>query len=130
MLLASPFKSLALRFLPELALQRVRRAHYARKLAAAGPEPETAVLRHLVPAGGCALDLGANFGLYTRFLAEAVGPDGVVHAVEPVPPMYDVLRANVRRLRLAQVRTHPVAVSDVTRTVAMTIPRYPTGGAN
>ena len=130
MRLGLPLKSLALRFLPEAVLQHVRRAHYTRKLKTAAPEPEMAVLRHLIQPGGCALDLGANFGLYTRFLAEAVGPDGVVHAVEPVPPMYDVLRSNVRRLRLRQVRTHPVAVSDVTRTVTMTVPRYATGGSN
>jgi FkbM family methyltransferase len=130
MLTATPFKSWALRFLPEFVLQRVRRTHYARKLLTAVKEPEMAVLRHLVPTGGCALDVGANFGLYTRFLAEAVGADGLVHAVEPVPPMYDVLRSNVRRLRLNQVRTHPVAVSDETRTVTMAVPRYATGGSN
>ena len=130
MRLTVPVKTLALRFLPETLLRLVRKTHYLRKLAAAAPEPDMTVLRHLAPPGGCALDLGANFGLYTRFLAEAVGPDGVVHAIEPVPPMYDVLRSNVRRLRLAQVRTHPVAVSDLTRTVTMAVPRYAAGGAN
>jgi FkbM family methyltransferase len=128
--LAAPFKSFALRFLPETVLHHVRKAHYARKLAAADPEPEMAVLRHLVPAGGCALDLGANFGLYTRFMAEAVRPNGTVHAVEPVPAMYAVLRSNVRRLGLSQVRTHPVAVSDATRAVTMSVPRYASGGSN
>lgn len=130
MFLATPFKSIVLRFLPEAVLQHVRKAHYARKLAAADPEPEMAVFRHLVPAGGCALDLGANFGLYTRSLADAVGRNGTVHAVEPVPAMYDVLRSNVRRLGLSQVRTHPVAISDATQAVTMTVPRYATGGCN
>jgi len=130
MRLTVPVKTLALRFLPDTILHHVRRAHYLRKLSAAAPEPDMAALRHLAAPGGCAIDLGANFGLYTRFLAEAVGPDGVVHAVEPVPTMYDVLRSNVRRLRLAQVRTHPVAVTDATRTVTMAVPRYSRGGAN
>ena len=130
MRLTVPVKTLALRFLPEAVLRHARKAHYLRKLASAATEPDMTVLRHLVPPGGCALDLGANFGLYTRFLAEAVGPDGAVHAVEPVPTMHDVLRSNVRRFRLAQVRTHPVAASDATRTVTMTVPRYPSGGAN
>lgn len=127
---AVSLKALALRYLPEPILRRVRKAHYARKLATAGPEPEMAVLRHLVPAGGCALDLGANFGLYTRLLAEAVGPDGTVHAVEPIPEMYQVLRSNVRRLGLANVRTHRLAVSDASSPVVMTVPRYATGGSN
>jgi FkbM family methyltransferase len=130
MLTATHFKSWAFLFLPEFVLQRIRRSHYARKLLTAVREPDMAVLRHLVPVGGCALDLGANFGLYTRFLAEAVGAEGLVHAVEPVPPMYEVLRSNVRKLGLVQVRTHSVAASDVTRTVTMVVPRYPTGGAN
>ena len=110
-------------YLPGPFLQHVRLAHYGRKLASAAPEAEMQVLQYLTPIGGCAIDLGANFGLYSRFLAEAVGRVGVVHAVEPVPPMYDVLRSNVRRLGLVQVRTHPVAVSDVTRTINMVIPR-------
>ena len=130
MFLATPLKSLALRFLPETLLRRVRRAHYGRKLASAQPEPEMAILRHLVPAGGCALDLGANFGLYTRFLAEAVGPSGTVHAVEPVPATFAVLQSNVRRLGLSQVRTHPVAVSEATQAVTMTVPEYASGGSN
>lgn len=130
MRLAHPVKTLALRWLPEPILHHLRKAHYARKLAAAAPEPETAVLRHLVRSGACAIDLGANFGLYTRFLAEAVGPTGTVHAVEPVPAMHDVLRSNVRRFGLRQVRTHPVAVSETTGTVTMAVPPYATGGSN
>lgn len=130
MILATPLKSVALRFLPEPVLRHVRKAHFARKLGSAQPEPEMTVLRHLVPVGGCAIDLGANFGLYTRFLAEAVGPNGSVHAVEPVPATFEVLRSNVRRLGLSQVRTHPVAVSDVTRAVTMTVPEYASGGSN
>jgi FkbM family methyltransferase len=130
MLLGIPIKHLVLRYMPEALLQQVRKSHYAHKLLSAAAEAEMAVLRHLTPVGGCAIDLGSNFGLYTRFFAEAVGRDGMVHAVEPVPPMYDVLRSNVRRLGLTQVRTHPVAVSDETRTVNMVIPRYASGGSN
>ena len=130
MRLAHPVKTLALRLLPEAVLRHVRKAHYSHKLAVAEPEPEMVVLRHLLPLSACALDLGANFGLYTRFLAEAAGPSGSVHAVEPVPAMYEVLRSNVRRLGLTNVWTHAVAASDVMRTVLMTVPRYATGGSN
>jgi FkbM family methyltransferase len=125
-----PAKQLALRFLPEPVLQLVRKHHYARKLAAAEPEPDMALLHYLVPRGGCALDVGANFGLYSRFLAAAVGPTGRVHAIEPVPTTFDVLRSNVRRLGLTQVLVHNVAASDSTRRITMVVPRYPTGGEN
>jgi FkbM family methyltransferase len=123
-------KQLALRFLPGPVLQLVRKHHYARKLAAAEPEPDMALLHYLVPRGGCALDIGANFGLYSRFLAGAVGPAGRVHAVEPVPTTFDVLRSNVRRLGLAQVTVHNLAASDSAGTFTMAVPRYPTGGEN
>lgn len=130
MLLPVTLKHAALRFLPGPALRVLRRRHYARKLAAAAPEPEMAFLPFLLPAGGLALDLGANFGLYTRFLAEAVGPAGRVHAVEPVPGTFDVLRSNVRRLRLGAVSVHHCAVSDRAGTVAMSVPQYRRGGEN
>src|SRR5262245_11464304 len=123
-------KQLALRFLPEPILQFVRKRHYARKLATAEPEPDMALLYYLVPRGGCALNVGANFGLYSRFLATAAGPTGRVHAIEPVPTTFDVLRSNVQRLGLGQVLVHNLAASDSTGRVTMAVPRYPTGGEN
>lgn len=125
-----PVKQLALRFLPDPILRQVRKRHYARKLAAAEPEPDMALLPYLLPKGGCALDVGANFGLYSRFLAEAVGPAGRVHALEPVPGTFDVLRSNVRTLGLDRVVVHNYAASDSAGTATMVVPRYATGGEN
>src|SRR3954454_23814205 len=45
-----------------------------------------------IPAGTTAIDAGANIGIVTGQLCRAVGPQGRVHAIEPLP-------ANVRRLR-------------------------------
>src|SRR6478609_3033705 len=98
MLLTTSFKHLILRHLPEPILQRLRKVHYAQKLSTCPQEPEMAVIPHLLPAGGCALDLGANFGLYTHFMARTVGPQGSVHAVEPVPTTFEFLHSNVERL--------------------------------
>jgi FkbM family methyltransferase len=123
-------KHLALRLLPDPLLQPLRKAHYARKLGRGGREPEMSVIPHLLPRGGCALDLGANFGLYTQFLAETVGPAGQVHAVEPVPGTCDVLRTNVRRLGLSAVSVYNLAVSDGIDEVTMAVPQYDRGGDN
>jgi FkbM family methyltransferase len=128
--LAATLKHLTLQVFPERVLQELRKVHYARKLRHARAEPEMDVIRHLLPVGGCAIDLGANFGLYTRFLAEAVGSEGTVHAVEPVPATFDVLRTNVRRLGLSTVTVHNVAVSDERGEVTMTVPHYARGGEN
>ena len=88
------------------------------------------VIPHLLPVGGCALDLAANFGLYTRFLSETVGPSGHVHAVEPMTESFDVLRSNVRQHGLANVSIHNVAISEFDECVAMAVPTYSRGGEN
>jgi FkbM family methyltransferase len=123
-------KHLALSILPEPILQRLRKTHYAKKLNTAPEEPEMSVIPHLVPLGGTALDLGANFGLYTQFLARVVGPNGRVYALEPVPTTFDVLSENVRRIGLDNVQVHPFAVSDEEGTVTMAVPTYARGGEN
>jgi FkbM family methyltransferase len=128
--LSGALKHLTLRLLPESLLQPLRKAHYARKVLRAAEEPEMGVIPHLLPLGGCALDLGANFGMYTRLLAQAAGPDGQVHSVEPVPGTFDVLQSNVQRLGLSNVTVYNVAVSDEERTVTMAVPRYARGGEN
>ncbi|KAK9917786.1 hypothetical protein WJX75_008210 [Coccomyxa subellipsoidea] len=41
------------------------------------------------------LDVGANIGIFAAFAAEKVGKSGLVIAVEPVPPTWEVLNYNV-----------------------------------
>jgi len=130
MALATSLKHIALQFLPKPLLQPLRKAHYANKLMHDPGEPEMQIIPLLLPRGGCALDLGANFGLYTRHLSEIVGPSGRVHAVEPVPESFAILQFNVHKLRLNNVTVHNMAVSDSERLVKMTIPTYARGGEN
>lgn len=44
--------------------------------------------------GMLALDIGAQFGIKSAFLHEAVGKEGRVHGFEPTPATYNVLRRN------------------------------------
>ena len=53
-------------------------------------------LPQLVRRGDVAIDIGANLGYYTRPLADIVGVEGSVYAVEPVPVIFSVLERNVR----------------------------------
>ena len=130
MTLPISLKHLTLRLLPNALLQHLRTAHYSRKLIHAPAEPEMAVIPHLLPVGGCAIDLGANFGTYTHFLARTVGPAGQVHAVEPIPETFKALRSNVRRQKMSAVSVYNVAVSDSNGDATMSIPRYEQGGEN
>ncbi|PDT19817.1 FkbM family methyltransferase [Rhizobium hidalgonense] len=71
---------------------------------------ERALLRELVRPGMTIVDVGANIGVYTRFLSGLVGDSGIVHAFEPAPANYRRLRDNLRNL--ANVRLSNAAVGD------------------
>jgi FkbM family methyltransferase len=125
-------KRFALRFLPDRVLQKLKKIHYAKALRAASEqgEPDLKVVRHLVGPGSHVIDVGANFGLYTKFLAELVQPDGRVYSIEPIRLTYEILTANLRRLKLRNVEPFNLAISDDDAQVRMEVPRYASGGEN
>jgi FkbM family methyltransferase len=55
-------------------------------------------LRHgiTLAKGDCVWDIGANIGLFTIFLQENF-EEICVHAFEPCPPIYEILKANTER---------------------------------
>src|SRR5579872_3070599 len=55
-------------------------------------------LRHgiTLAKGDCVWDIGANIGLFTIFLQENF-EEIFVHAFEPYPPIYEILKANTER---------------------------------
>lgn len=74
-------------------------------------------LASLVRKGDVCIDIGANLGYYTRTLSRLVGPAGRVLAVEPMPPMLEVLRRNTRRCRNVEIL--PYALGEEEHTVRM-----------
>ena len=66
-----------------------------------------------VPRDGIAIDVGAHAGYSVLRIAQAVGPNGHVHAFEPVPALRAQTLANIRLNDLdARVTLHPEAVSE------------------
>ena len=53
-------------------------------------------LPQLVREGDTAIDIGANLGYYARPIADIVGNEGHLYAVEPVPVIFSVLQRNMR----------------------------------
>ncbi len=125
-------KSLALRRLPEPMLRLVKKRHYLRKIRRGEFEEEhdLKALPSLVGSGDVVLDVGANFGVYTKTLSELVGSAGHVFAIEPIPPTFEVLRYVVRKCGLANVTPIQAAMSDVRGTATMQVPLYDAGGEN
>ncbi len=82
-----------------------------RKIAGTGYEDAFGVaLLKDVRTADVVWDVGANIGLYSRKLAEAVGPTGQVVAFEPTPSTIEVLREAVAAY--PQVTIVPVALAD------------------
>src|SRR5882762_496967 len=66
-------------------------------------EPELDLIPFAVKPGDTALDLSANFGLYSYHLSRALGDKGHTFAFEPVPFTFDTLRLVARILRFQNV---------------------------
>ena len=59
-------------------------------------EPEFMdIVKKEVKPGMVALDIGANIGYVTLFIANYVGPKGYVYAVEPSPRNFEILKKNI-----------------------------------
>ena len=119
-------KGIVLRLVPQGILHLIKKIHYARVLRSMSEEdePDLKVIRHLVAPGHHAADLGANIGVYTKYLADLVGISGRVYSVEPVALTFDILRSNAHKLGLKNVELHNFAISDTNGYVTMEVPRY------
>lgn len=73
---------------------------------------------HVRP-GDCALDVGANIGLYSLALSRAVGPTGHVIAVEPDPENLALLRRNLQFNGCTNVIVIVEALGDEAGTVML-----------
>ncbi|SRR6266702_2162311 len=116
-------KDFAYRFMPKSLLEELRHWKHLRDLASA-VEPEEFELRRIVLPGQTVLDIGANFGVFTKLFSQLVGPQGSVVAFEPVPQTFRTLVAGVERLRLCNVQVINRAVSDRLGTALMEVPQY------
>lgn len=125
-------KQVVLNIVPDAMLQPIKKIHYARTLKYFSPESEKdlAVVSMLVAEDDCVVDIGANIGIYTKFLSELAGVVGRVYSIEPVPTTFDILSSNVKKFGLANVALVNCAISDTMGSVTMEVPRYESGGEN
>lgn len=70
------------------------------------------LLSREVEPGDCVYDIGAGVGLYTLFLAQAVGENGQVAAFEPQEHTYERLQDNLKLNGLRNVRAFQAALGE------------------
>ncbi len=68
-------------------------------------QPDRVVAALNIPRGGTVVDLGAGVGYFTWRLAEAVGPEGRVIAVDIQPGMIERLKQNLAERGVTNVET-------------------------
>jgi FkbM family methyltransferase len=110
------------RLLPQKVALRLRRAWLARQVATGkGPqfEDDIPLLATFVKPTDICWDIGANAGTYTLHLS---GLAAKVFAFEPVPHSFDILRDVIKRARLTNVVTRPLALSDKVGHAKMAVP--------
>lgn len=78
---------------------------------------ERSLLKQLIQPGMTIVDVGANIGIYTQFLANLVGETGHVHAFEPAPLNFKRLDDNLRAL--GNVSLKQFAVGDSQGTIKL-----------
>ncbi len=118
--------------MPRSVLQRVRlwRAPRIARRYKDADWLSAPIVKALVRPGDSIIDVGANMGYITARLAEYVGSEGRVYALEPVPDTFDMLERTVRTLGLKQVSAIHAGASHTSGTLAMSIPRYADGLEN
>ncbi|WP_105401617.1 FkbM family methyltransferase [Neorhizobium sp. T7_12] len=78
---------------------------------------ERALIRGILRRGMTVIDIGANIGVYTRFLSRGVGSSGEVHAFEPSE--LNFLRLGQSASKLNNVFLNQAAVGDRSGTTTL-----------
>ena len=113
-----------LRVLPERAIHVVKKHYYAYLIShrpEGWMEGDAAVCAKLISPENAVLDIGANLGSFTRFMAKRAAN---VYAFEPIPQTYDFLLNNMQKMKLGNVQCFPFALSDCNQAQTMVIPTY------
>jgi FkbM family methyltransferase len=91
---------------------------------------ERVILQGRLKAGDQFVDVGANVGAYTLWVASIIGPSGKGIAIEPQPTVLARLRANVALNPDFNVQIFPCGAGPKAATLALSIGSSNEGGAS
>ena len=72
----------------------------------------TAYMRRSLKPGDIFVDVGANVGYYALLAARQVGADGRVHAIEPSPKIFSILKENILLNAADNTSLHRLAAGE------------------
>ena len=82
-------------------------------------ESDLYIAESLVSPQSHFIDIGANIGVYTKYLSKFVGK---VISIEPVPNTYSVLEHIIARFNLTNVEPKQIAISNKVGKTVITVP--------
>jgi FkbM family methyltransferase len=125
-------KAVSLKWLPTIAVDRLKRAHYLNKVRSVplSEEPDLEIVKSLVDDGNYVVDIGANIGVYTVFLSGLVKETGRVYSFEPVPSTFSYLHNSITKLGLSNVIARQIAITEGACRIRMAVPKDDRGVAN
>lgn len=85
-------------------------------------EPDLNLSKNLINEGDTIIDVGANIGIYTKYMSEFVGRNGRVFSFEPINITFRFLNNNIKLLKLNNVQSYNYALSDKNDEKIMIIP--------
>jgi len=74
------------------------------------------LFRERVHPGAVVFDIGANVGFFTLLASKLAGPDGRVHAFEPLPRNLYYLERHIRLNEAGNITVHSLAITSATGT--------------
>ena len=83
-----------------------------------------------IKIGNVALDIGANIGHHSIFMAKIVGGGGEIYAFEPIPKIYNQLEKSVTKNNLNNVIINKYALGEIDKEVEININNNNVGGSS
>lgn len=125
------FKKVLNHLLPDSIINVIKKYHYLNTLRHfhVEDEPDLLQLENIIKKGDVVLDVGANIGIYMKFLSKFVGNTGEVWCLEPIPLTFEFLNFNIRKLGLKNIKLFNYAASENETNLIMEIPNV-LGGEN
>jgi FkbM family methyltransferase len=85
---------------------------------------ETELVTQHISNGDTILDIGANIGYFTLLFSKLVGETGIVHAFEPDPNNFSILKKNIEINNIKNVVLNQKAISDVSKKISFYLCDY------
>ena len=90
----------------------LRHLHRFWRYASRTEHDSIAFIKSLDLHGTTVLDIGANYGIYTYWLSNCIGPNGTVVAFEAQPELKHEIQNVVRMFKLKNIDLRMIALSD------------------